>query len=252
MPCPRSIRAASRNCRQKKFSRWTEVAWFSVCKCLANIFVFPSCLVSSGNTHAKILLSAECLLANACQIFCFLVLSISIQFKPTLIPLKFSLGCRGFGRHFDPDGSSVFLSSTVRTGARSRPRKWKWCAFQGHVPRACHKKEPRTGGGRPTKLTCKPFHGCVTEGNERNVVRNIVCCTLPQSAFLVKQKCSARGRTSERLGANPGEAVARSNCRGKSAGRLRRPISVDSRNRAMAPRFVEMEYPFDEVTSVSR
>ena len=96
---------------------------------------------------------------------------LSIQFKPTLIPLKFSLGCRGFGRHFDPDGSSVFLSSSVRTGARSRPRKWKRCVFQGHVPRACHKKEPRTGGGRPTKLTCKPFHGCVTEGNERNVIR---------------------------------------------------------------------------------
>ena len=152
---------------------------------------------------------------------------ISIQFKPTLIPLKFSLGCRGFGRHFDPDGSSVFLSSTVRTGARSRPRKWKWCAFQGHVPRACHKKEPRAGGGRPTKLTCKPFDGGKREKRH----------TKYQSAFLVKQKCSARGRTSERLGANPGEAVARSNCRGKSAGRLRRPISVDSRNRAMAPRF---------------
>ena len=46
VPCPRSIRAASQNCRQKMFSRWAEVAWFSVCKCLANIFVFPSCLVS--------------------------------------------------------------------------------------------------------------------------------------------------------------------------------------------------------------
>ena len=143
-----------------------------------------------------------------------------------------------------------FVIVRANWGALPTPEVEMVCVSRAR-PRACHKREPRADGGRPTKLTCKPFHGCVTEGNERNVIRNIVCCT-PQTAFRVKQKCSARGRTSERLGANPGEAVARSNCRGKSAGRLQRPISMDSRNRAMAPRFFEMEYPFDEVTSVSR
>ena len=43
--------------------------------------------------------------------------SISIQFKPTLKPLKFSLGCRWFGRLFDPVGFSVFCKSHYDSGA---------------------------------------------------------------------------------------------------------------------------------------